>query len=128
MEDKRGFVGGSEDQRKSKEGNPPGAESKDKPEEGGRECTFDDNLSAMLDFSTFIISLTTSMLVNLGELPDPVTNQKCVNFGLARQTVRIIEILKEKTRGNLTEEEERLIESVLYDLRMKYVDCAKCSS
>jgi hypothetical protein len=64
--------------------------------------------------------------VNLGELPDPLTKEKGINLSLAHQTINIIEILKDKARGNLTEEEERLMSTVLYDLRMKYVQ-AVCS-
>jgi hypothetical protein len=80
--------------------------------------------STTLNFSTFILSLTTSVLVSLGELPDPITKEEVSNLPLARQTIGIIEILKEKTTGNLSEEEDRLINTVLYDLRMKYVTSA----
>jgi hypothetical protein len=82
--------------------------------------------TTVLNFSTFILSLTTSALVCLGELPDPITKEKVINLPLAQQTISIIEILKEKTTGNLTEDEENLIGTVLYDLRMKYVQSA-CS-
>ena len=70
--------------------------------------------------------MTTSALVGLGELPDPVTKEKAVNLPLAHQTISIIELLKQKTTGNLSDDEEQLMSSVLYDLRMKYVKSA-CS-
>lgn len=76
-------------------------------------------------FSTFILSLSTSALVHLAELPDPVSNEKKVNLQLAKQTIAIIEMLQEKTRGNLTQDEEQLIEDLLYDLRLKYVQAAR---
>jgi hypothetical protein len=76
-------------------------------------------------FSTFILSLATSVLVQLGELPDPISNQKEMNLPLARQTISLIEILEQKTKGNLAEEEARLLESMLYDLRMQYLCAAK---
>lgn len=76
-------------------------------------------------FSTFILSLSSSALVSLGELPDPLTKEKRIDLNMARQTISIIEMLKEKTRGNLTEEEERLIDSTLCDLKLKFVDVAK---
>jgi hypothetical protein len=76
-------------------------------------------------FSTFILSLSTSALVHLGELPDPLRNTKEVNLQLAKQTISIIEMLKEKTEGNLTKEEENLIDSVLYDVRLKFVNSSK---
>jgi hypothetical protein len=91
-------------------------------EEIAREEAF----STVLNFSTFILSLTTSALVCLGELPDPISKEKTLNLPLAQQTISIIEILKEKTVGNLTEDEENLIGTVLYDLRMKYVQ-SSCS-
>ena len=81
-------------------------------------------LFSELGFSTFILSLSTSALVHLGELPDPVTNEKGSNLQLAKQTISVIELLKEKTKGNLTEEEEKLIDTVLYDIRLKYVKVA----
>ena len=74
-----------------------------------------------LTFSALILSLSTSALVNLGELPDPISNQKGVNLPLAKQTIGILEMLKAKTNGNLTQDEERLINNMLFDLRMKYV-------
>ncbi len=81
-------------------------------------------LFSELGFSTFILSLSTSALVHLGELPDPVTNEKGTNLQLAKQTISVIELLKEKTKGNLTEEEEKLMDTVLYDVRLKYVKAA----
>ncbi len=78
-----------------------------------------------LTFSTFILSLSTSVLVSLGELPDPLKNENDVNLPLAKQTIGLIEMLMEKTKGNLTEDEDRLIDSMLYDLRMKYIEAAK---
>jgi hypothetical protein len=78
-----------------------------------------------LTFSTFILSLSTSVLVNLGELPDPLKSENDVNLPLAKQTIGLIEMLMEKTKGNLTEDEDRLIDSMLYDLRMKYIEAAK---
>jgi hypothetical protein len=110
-----------EKETKGVEGTPnPGVETGDK-EKDGAERWSDSELLYEFGFSTFILSLSTSALVHLGELPDPITNKKEVNFQLARQTISIIEMLKDKTKGNLTSEEESLIESVLYDVRLKYV-------
>ena len=75
-------------------------------------------------FSTFLLSLSTSVLVCLGELPDPMSNESTTNLPLAKQTIGIIEMLKEKTKGNLNDEEDRLINDILYDLHMKYVKAA----
>ncbi|MBW2061870.1 MAG: DUF1844 domain-containing protein [Deltaproteobacteria bacterium] len=76
-------------------------------------------------FSTFIFSLSTSVLLHLGEIPDPNTQQTSKNLGLAKQTIDILGMLKEKTRGNLEEDEANLLENLLYELRMKYIAAAK---
>jgi hypothetical protein len=83
------------------------------------------DLLSEFGFSTFILSLSTSALVHLGELPDPISNKKEINLPLAKQTISIIEMLKDKTKGNLASEEENLIESVLYDVRLKYIKAPK---
>lgn len=75
-----------------------------------------------IDFSSFILSLGTQVLMHLGEIPNPITNKKEKELSLAKQTIDLIGMLKEKTKGNLTVNEEQLIENLLYDLRMKYVE------
>ena len=75
-----------------------------------------------ITFSSFIISLSSSALFHFGEIPDPITNKKQRNLPLAKQTIDILGILKEKTVGNLTNEESRLLDNLLYDLRMRYVN------
>ncbi len=80
-----------------------------------------------VDFSTFILSLSHSALMHLGEAPHPDTNQQAENLALARQTIDLIGILEEKTKGNLTGDEERLLSQVLFDLRMRFVEHAKKS-
>ena len=73
------------------------------------------------NFSAFVYSLSTSALVHLGEIPEPITEKMDKNLPLAKQTIDILGILQEKTKGNLTQEEENLLNSFLYDLRMRYV-------
>jgi hypothetical protein len=74
-----------------------------------------------IDFSNFILSLNTSALIHLGDLPDPQTRERIYDIQSAKQTVDILELLKIKTEGNLDSEEIRLLDDVIYDLRMKYV-------
>jgi hypothetical protein len=74
-----------------------------------------------LTFTSFIMSLSTSALIYLGQVPDPVTGKTAADIVGARQTIDLISLLKEKTKGNLTPEEESFIEAVLYDLRMLFV-------
>ncbi len=78
-----------------------------------------------LDFSTFILSFVHSGLVHLGDAPNPVTERPDVSLALARQTIDLLALLQEKTRGNLTGDEERTLDEALYDLRMRYVEVAK---
>jgi hypothetical protein len=97
---------------------------KDEADEGDRVTEKDFNgLLPDIDFSTFILSLVTSAMIHLGETshPDGVTRKE---LSLAKQTIDMIAMLKEKTRGNLTAEEEKLVEEVLYDLRLRY--CRSC--
>ncbi len=78
-----------------------------------------------IDFSTFILSLATSAQVHLGAIPNPATGKQEQNLSLAKETIDLLDILKDKTKGNLTSEEDRLFEHVLYDLRMMYVERSK---
>lgn len=74
-----------------------------------------------IDFSTFIFSLNSSVYVQLGLLEDPSTGEKDKNLPMAKQTIDILAMLEEKTRGNLTTEEEQMLKHMLYDLRVLYV-------
>jgi hypothetical protein len=74
-----------------------------------------------IDFSAFIFSLSTSALLHMGEIHDPATQKHEKNLPLAKQTIDILGMLQQKTRGNLTPEEEKLIENLLTDLRWRYV-------
>ena len=74
-----------------------------------------------ISFINLIFSLSTSVLIQLGEIQDPVTQQLAKNLPLAKQTIDLIGMLKEKTKGNLTSDEEKVLENLLYDLRMRYV-------
>ena len=74
-----------------------------------------------INFPTFIISLNASALVNLGAIEDPASGKKVKDLPIAKQTIDILSMLEEKTRGNLTEEEEQILKNILYDLRIIYV-------
>lgn len=78
-----------------------------------------------IDFSTFIISLSTQALMHLGEMSDPVTGNVEKDVAVAKQTIDIIGMLSEKSRGNLDEAEEQLVKEVLYNLRMRYVEAVR---
>jgi len=75
-----------------------------------------------IKFETFVLSLSTQALVHLGEIPDPVGGTTDIQLEGARQIIDILALLAEKTRGNLDPHEAALLDSALYDLRMRYVE------
>lgn len=80
-----------------------------------------------LDFNALVLSLGSSAIVHLGEAPDPTSGQKREkpDFTMAQQSIDLLGMLQEKTRGNLTAEEARFLENMLFDLRMLYVQVSK---
>ena len=74
-----------------------------------------------LNFATFIFSLNSSALVQLGMIEDPMTGEKSKNLPLAKQTIDILSMLEEKTLGNLDVDEAGMLKNILYDLRIQYV-------
>jgi hypothetical protein len=79
-----------------------------------------------VDFSTFVLSLGSSALMHFGEV-DPETGSGTgkVDLPLAKHTIDLLSMLQAKTRGNLTGQEAQLLESLLFDLRLRYVSAAK---
>ncbi len=78
-----------------------------------------------MNFSTFVVSLNASALMHLGLMEDPIQGQMAKNLELGKQTIDILVMLEEKTRGNLSNEEEKLLQNILYDLRINYVKQSK---
>ena len=78
-----------------------------------------------VNFSSFLLSLSSSVLLHLGEIPDPQSGGKMKDMALAKQSIDILTLLKDKTEGNLTEEEKNLLENLLYDLRMRFVNASE---
>ena len=74
-----------------------------------------------INFATFIFSLNSSVLVHLGVIEDPATGKKEKNLPIAKQTIDILGMLDEKTKGNLSKDEENLLKNILHDLRLMYV-------
>lgn len=74
-----------------------------------------------IDFATFVLSINSSALVQLGLIEDPASGQKTKNLPMAKQTIDLLAMLEEKTRGNLNSDEENILKSILYELRMIYV-------
>ncbi len=78
-----------------------------------------------VEFSGLVLSLSHTAMIHLGQIPDPGTGKPARNLALARHTIDTLAMLKDKTQGNLTQEEQRLIDHALTDLRMAFVQLAK---
>jgi hypothetical protein len=120
--DRRGDRDGDDPQQ----GEPEVRQASPRAEEGPPSPPPDAKLPK-IDFATFVLSLGTSAMVHMGLVADPETGQPAgeKNLGFARQTIDTLEMLREKTRGNLEQDEARLIESLLYDLRMRFVEASR---
>jgi len=82
--------------------------------------------TAPVTFVGFIVSLAHTAAVRFGDLPDPETGQTGTpNLGAALQIIAILVLLEEKTRGNLSAEERQLLEQIVYELQMRYVEVSK---
>lgn len=75
----------------------------------------------IITFSTFVVSLNAAVLANLGIIDEPGAGRRTKNLPMAKQTIDVLAMLEEKTRGNLTPEEATMLKSILYDLRIIYV-------
>jgi len=78
-----------------------------------------------IDFTTLVMSFASAAIINMGKVPDPMTGQAQKNFGFAQQNIDIISLLQEKTRGNVSEEEGKMMDQVLYELRLEFVEAKK---
>ncbi|MBT3923989.1 MAG: DUF1844 domain-containing protein [Nitrospina sp.] len=87
----------------------------DEPAQGQTQQPF------KIDFSTFIMSLTSSAFYHLGDIADPETGKTETNLPAVQQTIDMLIMLREKTQGNLNEEEAKLLEQLIYELQMKFV-------
>ncbi len=123
IKDKRIFAEKDEDQpikeEKEKPLEEPAAETSESTTDQEEEKT--DYQLPEINFATFIFSLNHSVLVHLGVMEDPSTGKKVRNLPLAKQTIDILGMLEEKTRGNLDNDEEKMLKNILYDLRMIYI-------
>ena len=77
-----------------------------------------------LSFTAFVLSLASTAAIHFGDLPDPSGEKIAPNLEAAAQMIEILALLDQKTRGNLTAEERQVLEQVLYELRMRYVQAS----
>ena len=124
-EKEKGFVTKDKRVLSEEEAAEAGSDGAEDTPEGGQESGAADDQADMplpeINFATFIASLNASALVNLGVIADPATGTKEKNLPIAKQTIDIMSMLQEKTKGNLTVDEESILKSILYDLKMMYV-------
>jgi hypothetical protein len=78
-----------------------------------------------VSFTAFVMSLATTAAVHFGDVPDPVAGDKRADLKAAQQMIDILAMLKEKTHGNLSEDESQLVETLLYELRMRFLEASK---
>lgn len=81
-----------------------------------------------IDFASFVFSLSTSTMMFLGLLPDPQTKEQHVDLAMAKHHIDILGLLKDKTKGNLNDEEAKFIDQSLYDLRLLFVQACNAEA
>ena len=129
--DRRRFTEGSEAQEKTHESEEAEAAAPEpEPAAPGAEPGGAGGQSSdePVSFSTFILGLSTQALLHLGDIESPVSGQVERDLGAARHVIDILGILQAKTKNNLEQAEDRLLEAVLYDLRMRYVELVRGTS
>lgn len=126
IKDRRSFGEDGELKEEKKEGKAGTEEAK--REETKTETKRDDTQKTPLpevNFSSLIFSLSSSALLHLGEIADPSTGKKKKDLPMAKHSIDIIAMLKDKTKGNLNDEEKNFSDSILTDLRLRYVKAVK---
>ena len=126
VKDRRRFTEESEAEEKKEKPQPEaasaaGEQKSARPEEASGKEEQARGPFPEVTLATFIFSLSSSALVHLGEIPEPGTNRTQVDLPIAKQIIDTLGMLQDKTKGNLDQDEERLLKSVLYDLRMRYI-------
>ena len=85
----------------------------------------DQPVESALSFTAFVLSLASTAAIHFGDLPDPITGARAdPSLEGAAQMIEILSLLDQKTRGNLTAEERQVLEQVLYELRLRFVEAS----
>jgi hypothetical protein len=123
VKDRRIFADEGKDKEEVKDEKSSEKEAEKKKSENTEPETQETKESQLpeMNFPTFIMSMNASALVHLGVIEDPASGKKERNLPLAKQTIDILTMLEEKTRGNLSEDEEKMLKSILYDLKIIFV-------
>lgn len=78
-----------------------------------------------IDFTTFILSISSAAFMGLGLHPKPGENTPSLDLDLAKQNIDLLELIKEKTMNNLTKDEQKLVDGLLYEMRMRFLEVKK---
>lgn len=121
VKDKRLFAESGEARPKEEQTTPAAEEPKPVSPEAAQSGKEKEPDYPPINFTNFVLSLSTSALFHFGDFPDPEGGKTQKNLPAAKQTIDILDMLNEKTKGNLNENENNLIQSVLYELKLRYV-------
>jgi len=122
VKDRRAFAEKDEDVKNKEAQNEPSKQKTEDDAEDIEEAKKEPHAPLPeINFATFIFSLNASALLHLGIMEDPATGKKVKNLPMGKQTIDILGMIEEKTKGNLSKEEENLLKHILYDLRIIYV-------
>ncbi|PHR30662.1 MAG: hypothetical protein COA36_01240 [Desulfotalea sp.] len=94
---------------------------------GQEKVTKNENSCAMpeVTFPALVMSFNTSALYHLGEIADPETGKKIIDLCLARHAIDTLVVMQEKTKGNLTSDEEEMLKNIIYDIKLRFVNASK---
>jgi len=101
---------------------PPRASEEPKAEPSpSKSLEEESQILSEVNFLNFVLSLSTTVMFHFGDFPDPVTRETEKNLPAAKQTIDILSMLKDKTKGNLDDHEKSLLDEILFELKMRYV-------
>lgn len=123
IKDKRIFdeSGEARKEESKKEETTADAKTEEKPPEKDSQERAQEEYLPDVTFSSFVFSLSTTVMYHFGDFPDPVTKKAQRNLTAAKQTIDILNMIKNKTVGNLDNNEKEMLEGMLYELMMRYV-------
>lgn len=104
----------------------PSRDAPERPPEQGEDFSRDDeetgdDFLTEVNFYNFVLSMSTTAMFHFGDFPDPATKTTARNLPAAKHTIDILSMLKDKTAGNLVEQEKKLLEGILFELKMRYI-------
>ena len=129
IKDRRSFdkEGELKEEKAQEQKSPPEEDKRQETKKTEDKKTTEDQRPPLpeVNFNSLIFSLSSSALFNLGEIADPQTGEKHKDLPLAKHSIDIVAMLRDKTKGNLNDEEQKFLENILADLRLRYVKAVK---